>query len=66
MYTVSAYNHSRQLCYEETYLDFDYAHQTFITATKCVDCGCAIITSAITGEIVMEYSYSKKTITDYR
>ncbi len=57
MYEVYAVNHTRTTKFEERYLDDGLAVNTFITATKCVDCSYAYIIEATTGEIIADYDY---------
>lgn len=59
MFEITARNHVNTVDFDEYYLDRELAITTFNTATKCVDCACAMLINALTGEVMREYDYYK-------
>lgn len=59
MYEVYAVNHANTVTFKEYYLEHKLALDTFVIATKAVDCKSAYICNALTGELIAEYDYTK-------
>ena len=64
MYQVYAINHEETAEFIETYLEKEYAWNTFKVACSAVDCRWAAILNAVTGEVFVEWSNGCMTIHD--
>ena len=55
IYHVYAINHMETVIFEESFLDGDYAFETFFAVADCVDCAFACITNGLTGEVIADF-----------
>ena len=56
MFNVIAANHEKKNCFDENFLEREYAELVFRTATQCLDCSHVLMCDAITGEIIKEWN----------
>ena len=66
MFTLIAKNHFNTVEFEESYLEWELAEQMFNVARKCVDCKCAVLLNAATGEVILDWDAVKHILEDYR
>lgn len=58
MFTLTIKNHFGK---EKTwnFVEYLFAEQMFEIAKTCIDCSWAILTDAMSGEVIVEWSYNK-------
>ena len=56
MYTVTVRNHMGKEK-EWNFVEYLFAEQVYETAKKCLDCAYALITDAISGEVIADWGY---------
>lgn len=57
MYTVYAENHFENVRFEENFLELAYAELAFNIAKRCLDCKWAVLTDALTGEVLKDWDF---------